>query len=213
MEQERTWGGLTGSERESRRREQLLAAALECFGKQGWAETRIVDISRTAGLSQRYFYEHFEDREACFGAVLDQLAGEVQEIVRAAVTEPGTADERAQATLTHLVHFFTVDQRRLRVAFVESFATAPLRARRAALLASFATLASRLMRSLHPTPERADQQSLELSALVLSGGMAEALVEYAEGSLAVSAERLVAQLLGLYRQAAALATGSPPADA
>lgn len=209
----RTWGGLTGPERAERRREQLLAAGLERFGTHGWATTTVRDISLAASLSQRYFYEQFSDREACFVAVLDRLAAEVETTVREAVARPGTPQERAERTLTDLVDYFLSDRRRLRVAFVESFATAELRARRAQLLASFATLASRLMAALQPDPERADRASLELSAVVLSGGLAEVLVEYADGNLELPTERLVAQLLGLYSQAALLATGAPRADA
>ena len=62
-------------------------------------------------------------------------------------------------------------------------------------------------------PQRADRASLELSAVVLSGGMAEVLVEHADGNLELPTERLVAHLLGLYSQAALLATTTQRADA
>lgn len=188
-----------------RRREQLLAAGLERFGTQGWATTTVREICAEAGLSQRYFYEQFSGREACFVAVLDQVATEVESLVREAVAQPGSPQLRAERTLTGLVDYFAGDHRRLRVAFVESFATSELRARRAELLAAFAALASRLMTALLPEPATADAGALELSAVVLSGGLAELLVEAADGHLAVSTDELVAQLVGLYGQAARLA--------
>lgn len=201
----RRWGGMTGGEREARRRAQLLDAGLDVFGVDGWAGTTVRDVTARAGLSQRYFYEQFPSREACFLAVLDRVASEVRDVVREAVGADGTPDERARETLAALAAYFTADTRRLRVAFVESFATAEFRERRAALLTDFAALASRLMAALHPEPARADPASLERSAYVLSGGIAEALVAAAEGHRPFTAETLVDQLAALYRAAAALA--------
>jgi AcrR family transcriptional regulator len=202
----KTWGGLTGAERRDRRFQQLLDAGLEVFGTRGWAGTTVRDVCVQARLSQRYFYEHFDRREACFLAVLDRIAEEVEVAVRDAVATPGTPQDRAEATLTGLADLFAADPRKLRVAFVESFATPTFRARRAELLHAFAALASRLMAALHPHPERADQRSLELSAFILSGGIAEAFVHVVDGDLALPTEVLVAQLRDLYAQAAAMAT-------
>jgi hypothetical protein len=66
------------------------------------------------------------------------------------------------------------------------------------------------MAALHPEPARADRRSLELSALILSGGIAEALINAVDGRLDVSTDVLVRQLTQLYAQAAAMAT-TPPA--
>jgi AcrR family transcriptional regulator len=189
----RRWGGLTADERAGRRRAQLLAAGLEVFGTQGWSGTTVRDISAGAGLSQRYFYEHFAGREACFLAVLDGIAADVERIAR---ETGGTPEARAHATLAALAHYFTADPRRARVAFVESFATPEFRARRKALLAAFAQLAARLMRALHPDP--ADPASLERSAYLLSGGIAEMLADDPPFPI----DALVDQLTVLYRAAA-----------
>jgi AcrR family transcriptional regulator len=202
----RRWGGMTGEERAERRRSQLLDAGLEVFGVRGWAGTTVREIGAEAGLSQRYFYEQFDGREACFLAVLERIAGEVECAVRDAVGEGGTPEERAHRTLTALAELFTTDPRKLRVAFVESSATADFRRRRAALLGTFATRAARLMAALHPDPESADLESLERSAYILSGGVAEALVASVEGYRDVPAAVLVEQLTMLYRTAAMVAT-------
>jgi AcrR family transcriptional regulator len=203
----RVWGGMTTPEREQRRRAQLVAAGLEVFGERGWAGATVQDICRAAKLSQRYFYEHFADREALFLAVVDHLAGQVEAVVReAAGVEDRPPKERAAGVLTALAAFFTADPRTVRVALVESFATPALRARRAALVESFAVLASRLMVGLSPHPERTDRRSLELSALVLSGGVAEALVASVSGRSPATASELVEHLTELYAVAAAMGT-------
>lgn len=200
---------MTAPERAERRREQLVDGGLEVFGVRGWSGTTIRDVCLEAELSQRYFYEHFASRDACFMAVLDRIADEVQAAVRVAVSAPGDPEARAKATLSALADLFTGDPRKLRVAFVESFATEQFRARRAELLRGFAALAARLMTALHPDPARADRRSLELSAFILSGGIAEALVNAVDGRLEVSTNVLVDHLTELYARAAAMATATP----
>lgn len=205
----RVYGGLTPEERHLRRRDQLLEAGLEVFAMKGWAGTAVLDVCQTARLSQRYFYEHFSDREALFLAVSEKIADEVEHVVRAAASEAEeTPEQRARGVLQALAAYFARDPRTVRVALVESFATARLRAHRAELLASFAALGSRLMRTLHPEPNRASARSLELSALVLSGGIAEAMIasDAAAASAPPSLDELVDHLVELWTAAAAMAT-------
>jgi AcrR family transcriptional regulator len=200
----RVWGGMTTTEREERRREQLLDAGLEVFGVRGWYGTTVLDLCRTAKLSQRYFYDHFASREALFLAVVDRVAERVEALVRVASTAEGqTPAQRTEGVLTALAEYFTADPRIVRVALVESFATEALRGRRAALIASFSALAARLMATLKGGA-KADPRSLELSALILSGGIAEALVASASGRTPADAPELVAHLTRLYTAAARL---------
>ncbi|HEY8584357.1 MAG TPA: TetR/AcrR family transcriptional regulator [Capillimicrobium sp.] len=199
----RVYGGLTAQERLERRREQLLDAGLEVFARDGWHGARVADVCRAAGLSPRSFYELFADREALFLAVTDRLAERVLALLRPAATAPGqTPDERVRGVLAALAGFFADDPRAVRVALVESCATPALRAHRARLLRSFAEVTARLMRSLHPAPERADARALEISALVLTGGVAEALMAAAGGEPSAPAGELVAHLAALYAAAA-----------
>lgn len=202
----RVWGGMTTSEREQRRREQFLAAGLEVFGERGWAAATVLDVCRAAKLSQRYFYEQFASREALFLAVVDRAAEEIEEVVRAAAIAPGRSpQERAEGVLTALAERFVADPRTVRVTLVESLATPEFRARRAELVEGFGALAARLMVGLSPDPARVDRRSLQLSALVISGGVAEALIASATGRAPASAAELVAHLTRLYTAAAAMA--------
>jgi AcrR family transcriptional regulator len=201
----RVWGGRTGAERAERRREQLLAAGLECFGTRGWHATTVRDLCAAAGLSPRYFYDHFADREALFVAVTDQVADQVQQVVQRAATAPGELPrDRVSGVLTALAEYFVADPRTVRVTLVESFATEALRARRARLIATFSALAADLMATLRKTTTNADPRGLRLSALILSGGIAEALVASVSGEAPADAPELVAHLTRLYTAAAEL---------
>ena len=48
------------------RRQQLLDAAARLFAERGYAETRIVDICREAGVAKGLFYWYFDTKEAVF---------------------------------------------------------------------------------------------------------------------------------------------------
>jgi AcrR family transcriptional regulator len=58
---------LAGSDPRSR----LLRAMAVCVSEKGYGSTTVADVVRTARVSRRTFYEHFDDRESCFFALGD----------------------------------------------------------------------------------------------------------------------------------------------
>jgi AcrR family transcriptional regulator len=52
-------------------RGRLICAVADAVAAKGYANTRVADIIRIAGVSRRTFYEHFDDKEACFLASYD----------------------------------------------------------------------------------------------------------------------------------------------
>ena len=66
-------------------RERLIAAMAEAIEQRGYRETTVADVVRLARTSRRTFYEHFEDREACFLAMFDATNDAMMEQIAAAV--------------------------------------------------------------------------------------------------------------------------------
>src|SRR3954451_18403936 len=91
---QRTYGGVSADDRIAARREKLLDAGLELFGTRGYAGTGVKDVCRQAGLTDRYFYESFNDGGALFLAVFARLTDALFQAVAAAVAESGGAPER-----------------------------------------------------------------------------------------------------------------------
>jgi AcrR family transcriptional regulator len=202
---DRVYGGRTAEEREGRRRQQLLDAGLEVFAARGWEHATIKDVCGAAGLSQRYFYDHFASKQQLFLAICGGIAEETERLVGDAARAPGRAPfERVGDVLSVLAGYFAADPRRVRVALVESMATPELRAFRAELLAAASDRAARLMRSIHPDPARADVRGLALSAQVLTGGIAELLVGASATDTPPPRDALVTHLTRLYVAAATL---------
>lgn len=211
---ERVYGGLNARERHLRRREQLLAAGLERFAEDGWADSTVAGICRTAGLSPRYLYEQVADREELFLAVVDRIGDEVEQVVRRAAATPDTGPvERARLVLAAVADYFAADPRTVRVALVESLATPRFRTRRRELLARFSELATRLMRALRDDDPDADvattapanrerEAAAAVTGALLTGGLVELLIAWATDGAPVPPDELVDHVAALATAAA-----------
>ena len=56
---------------EASQRERLLDAMAAAVAQRGYAQTSVADVLRRAGVSRRSFYEHFDNKLACFLAAFD----------------------------------------------------------------------------------------------------------------------------------------------
>jgi AcrR family transcriptional regulator len=63
----------------------LLDAAEELISEKGIEDTTVADVAARAGCSVGAFYHHFRDKGALLRVLLDRLAGEFRETMRAAV--------------------------------------------------------------------------------------------------------------------------------
>ena len=55
------------------RKQQLLDRAAELFAERGYAETRVIDIVRAAGVAKGLFYWYFENKEALFKELAESI--------------------------------------------------------------------------------------------------------------------------------------------
>src|SRR5947209_19662734 len=67
--------------------------------EKGYRETTVADVVRIARTSRRTFYEHFEDREACFLALFDATNDDTMEQIAAAVHPDDTLDGQVDSAL------------------------------------------------------------------------------------------------------------------
>lgn len=73
------------AEDSSGHRARLIDAMSESIVEKGYRETTIADVVRLARTSRRTFYEHFEDRDACFLELFDATNDAMMNQVAAAV--------------------------------------------------------------------------------------------------------------------------------
>lgn len=62
---------LTAQGRE--RKQQLIDCAAALFAERGYAETRVIDIVRAAGVAKGLFYWYFENKEALFKELAESI--------------------------------------------------------------------------------------------------------------------------------------------
>lgn len=198
----RAYGGVSAEERVAGRRERLLDAGLERYGTDGWAATGVKAICSEASLTDRYFYESFDDGIALFTAVFDRETQRLLERVAGAVAA-ADIEPRAQisAAIRSFVEALAADPRVARIIFSEAGAVgATAEAHMRATLRQFAALIVATSRPHVPadTPEHV----LQMGALSLVGAMERVIVDWQDDQLDVSIEELIGYQVELFLAAA-----------
>lgn len=117
----RSYRGSSAEQRQSERRAQLVAAAVEVFGTVGFRGATIDSICREAGLTKRYFYESFSSSEALLLAAYEKVTDELHDAVVEAwqKSEQSTIQATAISAIRSIYKTLDEDPRRARIAFHE----------------------------------------------------------------------------------------------
>lgn len=83
----RAYAGESQAERVARRRQQFLDAGLQVFGTTGYRTATVRQLCRQAELTDRYFYESFENTEDLLVAVYEREFDHLQQVVLAALAD------------------------------------------------------------------------------------------------------------------------------
>src|SRR5712671_5345287 len=87
--------GSRGKPEESRAA--ILKAAINEFAQHGIAGARTDAIARSARVNKALLYYYFKDKEAIYGAVLDQVFGGLTQAIQIALSEDLAAREKLLA--------------------------------------------------------------------------------------------------------------------
>jgi TetR/AcrR family transcriptional regulator, mexJK operon transcriptional repressor len=79
-------GGRPTADELERRKQKVIQIATSLFVRDGYAETTLLDIARSAGVATRTVYQHFGDKEAIFRQVM--FAQETAAVYAPPVIEP-----------------------------------------------------------------------------------------------------------------------------
>ncbi|QGK69977.1 TetR family transcriptional regulator [Allosaccharopolyspora coralli] len=173
----RRYAGLAPDERVRQRRAVILEAATDLFAGSGYRNTSVKQICDKAGLTQRYFYESFPDREAALLATYDELAAQMRAETLAAIEaapDPDDLDVVIERGLSAFVGFLTTDTRRAQIVLIEVVGVSPqLETRRHTVLHDFADLVTGVwLGHSEPTSQQ------RLTAVALVGGVNHVLVDW-----------------------------------
>lgn len=164
----------------------MLEACLNVVGEAGVADTTAEAVATRAGLSKRYFYESFPDREAALVAALDQVFSAVRAaIVENLATAADDIQDRATRTVTALVRTLSADRRAARL-YVEAARHPALEARRNTAFDEFSTLLIEHVLRVDPPNVQA-----RIRALFIVSGTTEVLSRWLAGEFDLTEDELV----------------------
>ena len=107
-------------------RERLLAATLRATAELGYREMSVQDVLDRSGVSRPTFYEHFENKEACFLAALDAAGGRLRtRIASATGAADGSWRDRLRVALEELLRFTAEEPDAAATLVVETRAACP----------------------------------------------------------------------------------------
>jgi AcrR family transcriptional regulator len=99
----RSYRGVSPEQRRAERRAKLIAAAIAVYGERGYRQATVKAVCEAAGLTERYFYESFENSEqlliASFNAVTYAVFDEISLAARTAGRGRGGRIKQARAML------------------------------------------------------------------------------------------------------------------
>ncbi|MFE3581691.1 TetR/AcrR family transcriptional regulator [Streptomyces vinaceus] len=100
------------------REEQILAAALEEFGRHGHASASMAEIARRVGVTKPMLYAYFDSKDGLYLACLEHIAARVIEAIDTAMAGGPAATAGEQLPHTVLSGLFTALEERRHAWFV-----------------------------------------------------------------------------------------------
>jgi len=187
MAQVRPYRGVEATERLAQRRRRLLEAGLDVLGSG--AELTVRAVCRRAGLTVRYFYESFTDRDDLVGAVFDWVIADIAATTQAAVAA-APADEQSRAGMANVVRAVAADTRVGRLLFGVELSDAVIVRKRAESTALFAALL------FAHAGELGAQHNDVVKAVshFAVGGVGQTISAWLSGAVRLTPEQLVDQL-------------------
>jgi AcrR family transcriptional regulator len=146
-------------------RERLLAGMLRATAELGYREVSVQEVLDRAGVSRPTFYEHFENKEACFLAAFDSAASRLRERLETASEDGEGWRQRFRLSLEELLRFVAEDPDAAMSLIVDARAACPpALERRDELLGHFASCLDTQVRA-----ESADPPSAIAAAGIVGG--------------------------------------------
>jgi AcrR family transcriptional regulator len=167
-------------------------AMIEAVAEHGYHATTVRHVIGLAGISRRTFYEQFVNKEACFLATFDLIAGgAVQRMNRAYATAPGGLEPRMRAALAELAAVARTSRKAAALVLLDAYTAGPaaeLRLRRA-----IAVCERMLARSFSEGPQAAALPAPIVTAI--AGGLHGAMSGRVRASGVTRSRELVEEML------------------
>ena len=191
MAQVRPYGGVDARDRIAERRRRLLDAGLELLGGSDHPpELTVRAICAHAGISARYFYESFTDKDHLVAAVYDSVIADIAATTQAAIAA-APRDEQNRAGIANLVRVIAGDARVGRLLFNPKLSNAVLARKRAEVGGVFALLSGQHVTAAYQVSQNGWTTSV---AHFVVGGVGQTISAWVSGDIELDQAQLVEQL-------------------
>ena len=171
------WSGVPLEDRQVLRRDELIAAGVQLLGGEGGPAVTVRAVCHETGLTERYFYESFTERDEFVRAVYDDVCARAMSALMSATT-PREAVERFVALMVD-------DPVRGRVLLLAPAVEPVLVRSGAEWMPSFIDLLQRKLTQI------GDPVRQKMIATSLIGGLTALFTAYLDGRLAASREQFI----------------------
>jgi len=93
------------------RKQQLLEHAAALFAERGYADTRVIDIVRSAGVAKGLFYWYFENKDALFRELIESTRQKIRVQQASAIDPTANALVRIRQGVEASVRFMAENRR------------------------------------------------------------------------------------------------------
>lgn len=187
----RPYGGVQARDRIADRRRRLLDAGLELLGGPDEpTDLTVRAICVEAGISVRYFYESFPDKDALVAAVFDRVIADIAATTQAAVAA-ARREEQNRAGIANLVRAIADDARVGRLLFNAQLSHPVLARKRAELGGVFALLSGEHVSTAYRLPQG---EWVKAVAHFVVGGVGQTISAWVSGDIKMTQPQLVDQL-------------------
>jgi AcrR family transcriptional regulator len=199
MSKVRPYGGVQARDRVAERRCRLLDAGLELLGgTDSPADLTVRAVCGEAGVTARYFYESFADKDDLVAAVFDRVIADIAATTQAVVAAAPRAEQN-RAGIANLVRAITDDARVGRLLFNARLSNPVLARKRGELGAVFAMLSGEQMTSAYRLPQ---EEWVKAVAHFVVGGVGQTISAWVSGDIQMTQDQLVVQLVRILDQLA-----------
>ncbi len=184
----RPYAGVGAAERSARRRTALLDAALDLLAEGGGAAVTKRAVCARARLNDRYFYEHFDDRDTLLEALSQDVTSQgIDTVVAAPLAAGPDIRTRIHAAADAALGFLDTDPRR-QALLLHSHSTPALQQGRVTTQHAIAGAMAAVARELIEDPAPLD---IDMAAYVLVSGTLELVTAWLRGEFRTGREHLV----------------------
>ena len=174
------WSGVPLEDRQALRRDELIAAGVDLLGGEAGPALTVRAVCRAAGLTERYFYESFSDRDEFVRAVYGDVCARAMSTRSSSTT--------AQDAVERFVALMVDDPTRGRVLLLAPTVEPVLTRSGASWMPSFIELLQRKVARITGITDSAVQA---MAATGLLGALTALFIAYLDGRLTATREQFI----------------------